>query len=51
MKICKICGEKVYTRFEDYGCIAFRIPFINLKLWRFDFVHSKCREQHKRARK
>ena len=42
MKKCIICGQRVNVNTEDYGCMTIRIPFINLKLWRFDFKHRKC---------
>ncbi len=42
MAICKICNNVIDKKTEDYQNEAFRIPFINLKIWRFNYKHGKC---------
>lgn len=42
MSKCVDCGQHIFKSREDYGNTAIRIPFINLKIWRFDFSHREC---------
>lgn len=46
---CTECGEKIHKSYEDFSCTTFIIPFINLKLWRFDGRHHKCNEDIRRS--
>lgn len=41
MSKCKVCGKKI-KKYEDYSCIRVRIPYLNIKLWGFNYVHSRC---------
>ena len=42
MKKCKTCNKGLRKWYDDYQNQAFKVPFINLVVWRFDFICNEC---------